>query len=112
MNNKSYRLEKLEKQLQEYEMKGKEKVEWELTMDQYYYTQLLGYNSEILLYRIKTRQFHNIREKPDLIKEIHYANKRGKWMMKKPLTDEEMDILKEYDIKFSPVKFRIYLRRD
>lgn len=112
MNNKSYRLEKLEKQLQEYEIKGKEKVEWELTMDQYYYTQLLGYNSEILLYRFKTRRFHNIWEKPDLIKEIHFANKRGKWMMKKPLTDAEIGILKEYDIKFSPIKFRIYLRRN
>ena len=111
MENKDYRLEQLERKLRINETNGRRTLEWELTAEQREYVENLGYNLENILYRFKTRQFKDIRSKPDLIKEIHYASKRKKWMMKKPLTDEEVRILDNYNIKYTPVKFRIYLKR-
>lgn len=112
MKNKEYRLEKLRKQLSIDEGLGKKYKEWELTPEQVKYVQdVLGYETEVILYRIKTKQFHHISLIPKLIKEIHFACKRGKWMMKKPLTNSEIEILDNYDIRYSPVKFRIQLKR-
>ncbi len=111
MNNKDYRLENLERQLQINEAMGKKVFECNLTPEQSSYLESVGYNLEILLYSFKTRQFKDIRSKPNLIKEIHYACKRKKWMMKRRLTREEMEVLRIYNIKFTPIKFRIYLRR-
>lgn len=110
MKDKKYRLELLKKQLQTDEAKGIKVREWQLSREQYEYVKGLGYKVEAILYSFKTRQFQNIRSKPALIKEIHYASKRGKWMMKKRLNKSEMQILKEYNIKFKPVVFKIYLR--
>ncbi len=111
MKNRNYRLEKLKRQIQIYESSGKKTIEWELNPEQKDYIESLGYELTPILYRFKTRQFKNIRSETNLIKEIHFASKRGKWMMKRPLSKEEQNILQNADIRYTPVKYRINLIR-
>lgn len=109
--NKQDRLLKLKKDLQKEKDLGKKKKEWRLTPEQAEYVKSLGYRIEPYLYRIKTRQFEKIHLiKSVLIKDIHFACKRGKWMIIRPLNFKEQKILKDNNIRFTPVKFIIYLR--
>lgn len=109
--NKQDRLLKLKKDLQKEKDSGKKKKEWRLTPEQAEYVKSLGYRIEPYLYRIKTRQFKEIYSiKSPLLKDIHFACKRGKWMMMRPLNLNEQKILQNNNIRFTPVKFIIYLR--
>lgn len=81
---------------------------WKLSDEQVDFVRTLGYVVEPYLYAIKTKRFYNVRNlKHQILKEIHYKNKNGRWEYVRPLTDSEKDVLKEYNIKFYVAKYKI-----
>lgn len=100
-----YKLENMEKR------KIRKTKEWQLNRtEQTYIIESLGYALEPVIYEIKTRTFKDLYHiYSPLIKEIHYASKAGKKRIGKSLSQEEMQLLEEHNIKFRPVKFRVIL---
>lgn len=111
MEDKNYRFEDLKEQLRVAEMNGERTKKWRLKSWQVEYIEQCGYRVVPYIYSFKTREFKSIRDKPNIIKDIHYASKRGKKVMCKPLTDKEMRILENFGIKFRPDRFIIYLNK-
>lgn len=72
----------------------------------------LGHCVEISLWQIQTKHFYNIRSlKNPLLKEIHYAYKRGKkTIATRKLSSEQQEILRQNHISFRPLKYNIYLK--
>lgn len=109
MKNKNYHQSKLKKQLREKKAQGIKVLVWELSPEKKEDIERLGYRVEPYLYIIRTKKFSNVREKPTLIKELHYLNKRGKKYDVRPIKRGEAEILDENGICPRPLKYKIYL---
>lgn len=90
--------------------KIKETKPWLLNKKEQAYIIELGYELKPVIYEISTKTFKNLYQiASPLIKEIHYASKAGKKRIGKSLSENDKKTLKEYNVKFRPVKFRVIL---
>ena len=112
MKDKEHKCKILKDKLRKYKESGKKTVELELTKYEVEYVQSLGYFTEIFLYEIFTKRFYNIRDiNSDLIKTVYYKNKRGIITFRTTLNNRQKKDLDRYNVRYRPVKYRIYLRK-
>ena len=85
-------------------------LHWELTDDQLKYIKkhYPSYKVTPLVYIIKTAlEIENTSNAPSIIKKINKSAKRGKSFIRSSLKKSEIDILKELNIFYKPVKYLI-----
>lgn len=112
VKNCNYRQSRTKKKLLEERWKGKKFLLWKLTSTQKQDIEELGYIVEPFIYQIETRTFHNVRNLPStLLKDLHYAKKRDKRYLARPLKQNEIELLKEYGVKYRVLKYKIYLSK-
>lgn len=109
MNNKKYHLSKLKKELELRKSKGNEYVIWNLSQEQREYLFNLGYNIIVELYCIKTEKLINPKNQNAILKDIHYANKKGKKYIVRKLKKDELKILERFNVVCYPIKYKIFL---
>lgn len=111
MKTKQYQLNCLKKQLREKQKNRIKILIWKLTKEQKEYIEnVLHLRVEVYLYGIRTRTFKNIeRLNYSVLKDLHYMKKRGKNIEVRKLSSEEKRILDEYEIRYYPIKYKIYL---
>lgn len=112
MKDKEHKCKILKDNLRRYKERRIKVVELELTKYELEYVHSLGYSTENFLYEISTRKFHNIRDiNSDLIKKVYYKNKRGIITFRTTLNSRQKKELDKYNIRYRPVKYRIYLSK-
>ena len=110
MKNKCYRQSKMKKQLIKIRNEGREFVVWKLNKTQKQDIEELGYRVEPFIYLIETRTFYDVKKiTSTFLKNLHYAKKRKKRYLVRQLKQREIDLLKEYGIKYEVLKYKIYL---
>lgn len=111
MRFKQHQMSALKKQLLEKKRRGVKFLVWKLNKDQIeYITSVLHFRVEPYLYKIRTRSFSNIRLlEYNILKDLHYENKRGKQFDVRLLKDKDKYILTEYGVRYEPIKHKIYL---
>ncbi len=111
MNNKLYKMSKLKNQLLDKKRKNKSNPCWKLNHEQKNYVEnTLGFRTTPVIYSITTRSFQNIRQQSSILKDIHYAFKRGVPRMVRKLSMDEKKVLDEHSVKYTPYKYVIHLR--
>ena len=109
MENKNNELQTLVDKLEQYRKKGKKKITLELNPVEAKYLSKY-YVLEPYLYKIYTKRFTNIRSiNNSLIREIHQKCKDGKKSFITSLKHKDKKTLNEYNIKYRPQKYNIYL---
>ena len=110
MKNLDFQFSRTRKQLQQYKSQGKKTVIWKLSYKQIEVLKMMRIKFEPYLYKIKTRPFYNIRSvKSSLLKEIHYKNKQGHSYYVRKLNNDEKQLLNDYNISYTVVKYVIHL---
>ena len=110
MNNRDFQFSRTRKQLQQYKSQGKKILIWKLSYKQNEVLKMMRIKFEPYLYKIKTRPFYNIRSiKSSLLKEIHYKNKQGHSYYVRKLNNDEKQLLNNYNISYTVIKYKIYL---
>lgn len=110
MKNKEYQLSQTKHKLKQLKERRVKFIIWRLSVEQKEYIERLGYKVVPYLYEVKTRTFKNIFDiHNQVLREMHYSNKKGKKTMVLRLKKEDMKALEEYNIKFHPIKFKIFL---
>ena len=109
MRTKDYRVSRTLKMLKEMKNNGKKFVVWSLPNKEVKAQVEKRYDTVPWLFELKTRRFKNVATKPTLIKNLHYANKRGKNRISLHLENGELAILQEYDVQYREVKYMITL---
>lgn len=110
MKGKQHMLSTMKHRLNEKRRSGENEVIWQLSHVQKEYLENLGYKIIPWLYRINTRQFANIsliRNK--LIRDVHYARKRGCFEIYKNLSEQDRETLREINVKYTIQKYKIIL---
>ncbi len=110
MKNKQHEASKIKKMLFSKKREGVRCVIWRLDSkarkDE---VQRLGFPMEPWLYEIRTKPFKYIKDKPSLMKDVHYAYKRGKKCIVRHLTKRDVELLKEFDVYVRVIKYKITL---
>ena len=110
MKKQAYLGADIKRKLREERGKGRKVLIWKLSQEQKATIENMGYPVQEYLFSIKTRPMKNIRMvKSSLLKDIHYAYKRGKEYLVKPLSSEEREFLREYGITSRVLKYMIHL---
>lgn len=111
MTNKEIQLSTLKHKLRTKKENHEKEVIWKLGTQQKEYIERLGYTVVPCIYEIITKTVVNVRfAKAPIIKDVHYANKRGQKKLYRRLKAHELSSLKEYDVIFHPFKYRIILQ--
>lgn len=105
MKNSAYQM----KQLKYKVMSNKDpKKYWSLTREEIAYFEGLGCIVKPAIFNIRTRKLIDYKNaKSSLLKQLHHDYKRGKKSINKFLTEKDVAILKENDIKHFPIKYRV-----
>ena len=112
MKDKEHKCKILKDNLRRYKERRIKVVELELTKYELEYVHSLGYSTEVFLYEISTKKFHNIRDiNSDLIKKVYYKNKRRIITFRTTLNSRQKKELDKYNVRYRPVKYRIYLSK-
>ena len=110
MKNWQHEASKVRKMLLEKKRNGVKEVIWcldnQARKDE---VDRLGFPIEPWLCEIRTRTFKQIRDKPSLIKELHYSYKSGKKRIVRRLNNKQLRQLKKHGIKPRVIKYKIYL---
>ena len=69
----------------------------------------MGYPSIPWTYGVKTRTFMKPEKLPPIVKDIHYAAKRGKKEMYIHLIPAQVSTLREYGVEVRVVKYKVRL---
>lgn len=100
---------KLRKNLETKKKAGVPYVIWRLNFEQKAEIEQ-RWKMEPVLYTVRTRRFQNVSKLPgNILKDIHYACKRGKGTIVIKLSNEEKELLESFNIKYWPLKYKIYL---
>ena len=112
MKDKEHKCKILKDNLRRYKERRIKVIELELTQYELEYVHSLGYYTEVFLYEISTKKFHNIRDiNSDLIKKVYYKNKSGIITFRATLNSRQKKELDKYNVRYRPVKYRIYLSK-
>ncbi len=111
MKNSAYRYSKIKHQLNEKKQRGVRQVSWKLNFDEVEFIEkYLHYRVEPYLYEVKTRPIQGVKSSGSkILKDIHYKSLRGNKTIILTLTDKGLKLLDECEIKYRPLKFKIYL---
>ena len=109
MRNGQLKLAEKKYKLNEMKRTGKKNPKWSLTAEELHYIQNLGFNCTVWIYEINTRTFRNVKNLPSIFKQLHYARLDGKKKIARRLRKEEIALLREYEVKFKPLKYEIHL---
>lgn len=109
MKENQRQLSELKNKLRLLKEKGRKSVCWKLNKQQVEYLQQLGYQIIPELYSIRTRKFSDVKNLKSILKDIHYSNVKGKREIVRKLKISEENILKQYEVKYRPMKYRIFL---
>ena len=111
MKNKNYRKNRLKKKLIQRQNDGIEILIWKLNLYDKREIEELGYKVEPFLYFVQTKNFYDIKKiHSSFLKDLHYAKKRGKNYIVRPLSNIEKELLDRYLIQYYPLKYKIYLQ--
>ena len=111
MKKKQYRESKLKYQLENMKAKDKKSVLWKLTKSQREFVENI-YPVEPELYRIRTRYFSKeICERYPILKRLNNEKKykHHSYIVTTRLKKKDFDVLKEFDIPYTEIKYRIFL---
>lgn len=110
MNNEDSKYIKYKYKIEELKRRRVRSKEWVLTNKEKQYIESLGYEVIPIIYEVTTKHLKNLYSiKNHKLREIHYANKEGKRRIGMKLTKEDMQQLKEHNIRFRAVKFKIII---
>ncbi len=111
MKNNQNRLSGLKYQLRTQKEAGKKEVTKKLSDEQReFIEEVLGYETKPWLYEITTKTIEHVRKvKSSIIRDIHYAKKRGQKKLYKRLKVQDKKTLDEYGIVYRRFKDRIIL---
>lgn len=110
MTNKQHRLSGLKYQLSQSKGDGKNEVIKKLSTEQLEYVENLGYDTIPWLYEIYTKTFYRIKDvDSSLIKDIHYACKKGRKKLYRKLKLQEIKELEKYNVSYRGYKYKIIL---
>ena len=109
MRTRDYRVSKTMKTLKELKHNGKKFVIWSLPNKEVKAQVEKRYNTIPQILDLKTRTFSRVATKPTLIKDVHYAKKRGKDRMSLHLENSEISVLQEYGVQYREAKYMIVL---
>lgn len=110
MKRKQYIASKTRKVLLAKKHNGVKEVIWSLNSNERRdEVARLGFQMIPWLYEIKTRPLHRIHGRPKLLKDIHFAYKRGKKYIVRHLDAEQLSLLKQYDFRIRVFKYKIIL---
>lgn len=109
MKKKQYNLCKLKKELQLRKAKGRKYVTWDLSIEERDYILQLGYDISVELYSIETSKIINPNNINGILKDVHYAHKKGKNTIVRNLKKDQLKILKKSGIRYYPIKYRVFL---
>lgn len=111
MKTKQYKLSCLKEKVKKERHKRARLVKWILTeQEKEYIENVLGLRVEAYLFKIQTRTFKNLYKiNHSILKDLHYAHKRGKKYLIKNLTEKEKAVLKEYGINYPAYQYKVYL---
>lgn len=108
MKNREYRAHSMRRHLYELRARGVTKVPMKLSMGRIEQLQK-DFWVEPYLYEIRTKRFYNVSEMPHILKDIHYAWKRGKSTIVKPLKEQQEKLLRDYGVTYKPLKYWVHL---
>lgn len=110
MKRKEFELSRSKKVLLAKKRKGEKEVIWRIeNKEQLEYLKRF-FAVEPWLFEIRTRKFFNIRAiTSNLLKDVHYANKKGKKTIVRKLKKSDFVNLDNYGVKYRTIKYRIIL---
>ena len=109
LKNREYRQRSQLYKLRELKRRGLKYVEWKLNKEQLEYY-LKYFEVKPYLYAVRTKKFSCIRfARERIVKDLHYAYKKGKRELVRTLSQEEIELLEQINIKYRVVKWRIIL---
>ena len=106
---KAKSFQELEKELIELKNNGKKVLEINLSLKERDFLIERGYIVEPFLYYIKTKRFSKIKDCPCIYRELHFMCKNKKMVTIRKLKKKEIQLLKEANIKYRPVRYYVYL---
>lgn len=94
--------------LLEKKRRGVKEIIWKLNPSQVdFIEEKLNFQVEPYLYEIRTKTFCNVRNLDNLLKDMHYKNKKGKRTMVTKLSLYQREMLDVLEIKYRPYKYKI-----
>ena len=112
MKDKDHKCKILKDNLRRYKERHIKVLQLELTKYELEYVRSLGYYTEVFLYEVSTKRFYHIRDiNSDLIKKVYYKNKSGIITFRATLNSRQKKELDKYNVRYRPVKYRIYLSK-
>ena len=108
MKDRDYQLHAMYHKLMQKKHSGNTCVIWRLNKDQVEYLSQ-KFDVSPALYSIKTQPFRNLNQLSSLCKDIHFAFKRGKSEIVKPLNFSELTQLKRLGVSVKVAKYQISL---
>lgn len=110
MTNKEKRLSALKYKLRQKKENCEKEVIWKLSNEQKEYVEQLGYTVIPWIYEITTKSIIGIRGVTEpMIRDVHYAGKRGQKKLYRKLKKKELKTLEEYGVRCYPFKYKIIL---
>ena len=110
MQHKNFELSRTKKILLDKKRRGEKYVTWKLSKQQEEVVDRLRLKRVPWLYEIKTKKFSNVCSlQYTILRDIHYAWKRGKKTIVTQLNRRDIEVLSEYDVQFHVLKYKIYL---
>lgn len=110
MKNDQNRLARLKYELRQKKEQGIKKVKKKLDDEQKEYVEQLGYSTIPFNYEVKTKMFHIIKkETSPLIREIHWASKKGRKKIYCRLKRQDLKTLNAYEVQYRVCKYEIIL---
>ena len=110
MNKKAYEHSSLKYELLDRQRRGVKEVIWKLEPAQVeFIEENFGFQVIPYLYKIETRTFYNVKSVDNLLKNIHYAYKRGKKVMFSKLKPKQRKLLDDFEVKYRPYKYKIIM---
>ena len=109
LKNREYRKRSQLYKLRELKRRGVKFVDWRLSAEQLE-NYLKYFEVKPYLYAVRTKQFSSIRfERERIVKDLHYAYKKGKRELVRNLSQEQIGLLEQIGVKYRVVKWRIIL---
>lgn len=105
---KSFLYSRTKRKLDELQRNGVKYVIWSLDPNIVPFVKKL-YGATPYLYSIRTTRFSDIHSKNKLLKDLHYANKKGKEFVTRKLTEDEKEILQSNGVSYRTVKYWVTL---
>lgn len=102
-------LSDLVNRLKHMQREGKANPVWHLTNEARECIEAAGFPCDEAIYQVKTRKIENIRRKPAVIKELHYAYLKGRKYIWRRYKDTEIEVLKARGIYPEPYRYEVRL---